>query len=133
MADIYGLTVEELAGYDRMGSKLPPPRPKTWCAPSTRPARPRWAGCCSPWASATSVETTARDVARHFGDMDAIMDAEEAQLLEVSDVAGGRGLHPPLLRRAAQPRYREALKRQGVRPVAEAAARAAACRARPSS
>lgn len=31
-------------------------------------------------------ESTAKDVARHFGGLDAIMDATEAQLLQVNDV-----------------------------------------------
>ena len=50
-------------------------------------------------------EATARDLALHFGSLDALMDADEAALLEVQRRRpGARRVDRPLLRRAAQPR-----------------------------
>ena len=50
-------------------------------------------------------EATAKDLARHFGSLDALLAADEAALLEVPDVGPGAGReHRAVLRRAAQPR-----------------------------
>ena len=50
-------------------------------------------------------EATAKDLARHFGGLDALIDADETALLEVPRRrAGARREHRPVLRRAAQPR-----------------------------
>ena len=57
-------------------------------------------------------EATARDLARHFGSLDALMDADEAALLEVHDVGPVLAReHRALLRRAAQPRGDRAVAR----------------------
>ena len=49
-------------------------------------------------------ETTAKDLARHFGTLDKLMNASVEQLLEVARRRPHRGgQHPHLLRPAAQP------------------------------
>ena len=61
-------------------------------------------------------ETTARDLARHFGSLDALMQASEAELLEVEDV--GPVLAESIARFFAEPHNREgiaALRAVGVR------------------
>ncbi|OZI61697.1 NAD-dependent DNA ligase LigA [Bordetella genomosp. 11] len=120
LADIYGLTVEELAGYDRMGTKSA----ENVVRAIDKARTPTLGRLLFALGIRHVGETTARDVARHFGDMDAIMDAGEEQLLEVPDV--GPAVAASIHRFFAEPHNRdivEALKRQGVHPVAEAAAR----------
>jgi DNA ligase (NAD+) len=61
-------------------------------------------------------ETTAKDLARHFGKLDALMNASQAQLLEVADV--GPVLAESIARFFAEPHNREgieALRAVGVR------------------
>ncbi len=59
-------------------------------------------------------ESTARDLARHFGSLDAVMNASEDELLQVTDVGTGRGgLDCPLLCRAPQPRSGRTTARRG--------------------
>ncbi|AOB32174.1 aromatic ring-opening dioxygenase LigA [Bordetella sp. H567] len=120
LADIYGLTAEELAGYERMGTKSA----ENLVRAIDKARTPTLGRLLFALGIRHVGETTARDVARHFGGMDAIMDAGEAQLLEVSDV--GPAVAASIHRFFAEPHNRdivEALKRQGVHPVAEAAAR----------
>jgi DNA ligase (NAD+) len=54
-------------------------------------------------------ETTAKDLARHFGDLDRVMDATEAELLQVRDVGPvvARSIHAFF----AQPHNREVIER----------------------
>jgi DNA ligase (NAD+) len=52
-------------------------------------------------------ETTAKDLARHFGNIDALMEADEAALLEVRDVGGV--LAQSLLQFFAEPHNREVI------------------------
>ncbi|CAM3746231.1 NAD-dependent DNA ligase LigA [Bordetella sputigena] len=120
LADIYGLTVEELAGYDRMGTKSA----ENLVHAIDKARKPTLGRLLFALGIRHVGETTARDVARHFGDMDAIMDASEEQLLEVSDV--GPAVAASIHRFFAEHHNRdivEALRQQGVHPVAEAAAR----------
>ena len=66
-------------------------------------------------------ETTARDTARHFGSIDAVMNADEDALLAVPDV--GPVVAGSIHRFFAEPHNREIvdlLRQQGVEPVAEA-------------
>ena len=61
-------------------------------------------------------EATAKDLARHFGGLDALMHASEAELLEVNDV--GPVLAESIARFFAEPHNREgieALRKAGVR------------------
>ncbi|WP_368647822.1 NAD-dependent DNA ligase LigA [Castellaniella ginsengisoli] len=67
-------------------------------------------------------ETTARDVARHFGSIEAIMDAPEESLLQVPDV--GPVVAASIRRFFAEAHNREviaALRAEGVEPQADAA------------
>jgi len=54
-------------------------------------------------------EATARDLARHFGSLDAVMDAPEAALLEVRDV--GPVLAESIARFFAEPHNREVIEK----------------------
>jgi DNA ligase (NAD+) len=120
LADVYSLTVEELADYDRMGTKSA----ENLVQAIDKARTPSLGRLLFALGIRHIGESTARDVARHFGDMDAIMNATEDQLLEVHDV--GPAVAASIHRFFAEHHNREiveALERQGVRPVAEAAAR----------
>jgi DNA ligase (NAD+) len=120
LADVYGLTVEELAGYDRMGVKSA----ENLVAAIDKARQPSLGRLLFALGIRHVGESTARDVARHFGDLDAIVNASEEQLLEVRDV--GPAVAASIHRFFAEHHNREiveALKRQGVHPVAEAVAR----------
>jgi len=120
LADIYGLTVEELSEYDRMGAKSA----ENLVAAIDKARSPSLGRLLFALGIRHVGESTARDVARHFGDMDAIMDASEDQLLAVTDV--GPAVAASIHRFFAEHHNREivdALRKHGVHPVAEAAAR----------
>jgi len=119
LADIYGLTAAELAGYERMGMKSA----ENLVEAIGKARQPSLGRLLFALGIRHVGETTARDVARHFGSMQAIMDATPEQLLEVTDV--GPAVAGSIHRFFAEPHNREivdALGRQGVTPVAEAAA-----------
>jgi len=119
LADIYGLTAAELAGYARMGMKSA----ENLVEAIGKARQPSLGRLLFALGIRHVGETTARDVARHFGSMQAIMDATPEQLLEVTDV--GPAVAGSIHRFFAEPHNREivdALGRQGVTPVAEAAA-----------
>lgn len=83
-ADIYRLDVPQLAALDRMGEKS---------AVNLRAAIDRsrdttLARVIHALGIRHVGESTARDLADHFGRMDSLMSADEAQLLEVQDVGG---------------------------------------------
>lgn len=120
LADIYGLSVEELADYDRMGSKSA----ENLVRAIDKAREPSLGRLLFALGIRHVGESTARDVARHFGDMDSIMEASQDQLLAVSDV--GPAVAASIHRFFAEHHNREiveALKQRGVHPVAEAAAR----------
>jgi DNA ligase (NAD+) len=120
LADIYGLKAEELADYDRMGSKSA----ENVVSAIALARKPTLGRLLFALGIRHVGESTARDVARHFGGIDAIMDASEEQLLEVTDV--GPAVAASIHRFFAEHHNREivdALKQQGVDPVAEAPAR----------
>ena len=81
-------------------------------------------------------EATAKELARHFGKLDAIMDASEEQLLRGERCRPDRGAeHPHLLRPAAQPRGGGAaarLRRAPGKRASRPRARRSRWRARPS-
>ncbi|HEY0296036.1 MAG TPA: NAD-dependent DNA ligase LigA, partial [Bordetella sp.] len=117
LADLYGLKAEELAALDRMGEKSAENLVQA-IAQARQPALGRL-------LFALGIrhvgETTARDVARHFGTIEAIMDADEEALLAVRDV--GPVVAGSIRRFFAEPHNREIiaqLRGQGVEPVAEA-------------
>jgi DNA ligase (NAD+) len=120
LADVYSLHAEELAAYERMGTKSA----QNLVGAIDKARTPTLGRLLFALGIRHVGESTARDVARHFGDMDAIMNATEEQLLGVPDV--GPAVAASIHRFFAEPHNRdivEALKRQGVHPVAEAAAR----------
>ena len=82
-----GSASPQLVGLERMGEKS-----------ARQPARQRRSAqaddaaraSCTASASAMSARSTAKDLARHFGKLDRIMDASVEQLLEVADVGPDR-------------------------------------------
>jgi DNA ligase (NAD+) len=80
--DLYQLTVEKLASLDRMAEKSAQNIVDALVA-SKNTTLPRFLyGLGIRHAG----ESTAKALAKHFGNLDAIMDASEAQLLEVPDI-----------------------------------------------
>lgn len=82
LADIFALTAQELAGYERMGQKSAQNLVQAIDA-ARQPALDRF-------VFALGIrhvgETTARDLARHFMTIEALMQASQEQLLAVPDV-----------------------------------------------
>lgn len=82
LADIFGLSQHELAGYDRMGQKSAQNIVQAIDA-AKKPSLERF-------IYALGIrhvgETTARDLARHFNSIDGLMAADEDALLSVPDV-----------------------------------------------
>ena len=116
LADLYTLTVEELSGMDRMGEKSAQNLVQA-IADTRKPALGRF-------LFALGIrhvgESTARDLARHFGTLDAVMNASENELLAVNDV--GPVVAASLHRFFAEPHNREvvdALRKNGVEPGTE--------------
>jgi len=115
LADVFGLNAQELAGYDRMGQKSAQNVVDAIQAASQPPLERliyalgiRHVG-----------ETTARDLARHFKSMDALMAADEEALLAVPDV--GPVVAASIAHFFAEPHNREViadLMKAGVQPQA---------------
>jgi DNA ligase (NAD+) len=123
LADVYSLTSEELAGYDRMGAKSA----DNVIAAIDKARAPSLGRLLYALGIRHVGESTARDLALHFGSIDDIMDASEEALLSVPDV--GPAVAASIHRFFAEKHNRDivhALQRQGVHPVAEAAPRGAA-------
>jgi DNA ligase (NAD+) len=82
-ADIYRLRSEDLAGLERMAEKVRGERRR-------RDREEQDHDPCTlhlrALASGTWAEATAKDLARHFGGLDALLAADETELLEVRDV-----------------------------------------------
>jgi len=113
LADIFTLTQDELAQLDRMGSKSAQNLVKA-IAEARRPTLARF-------IFALGIrhvgETTARDLAQTFGSIEALMQANEEQLLSVPDV--GPVVARSILRFFAEPHNRDvvqALLDRGVEP-----------------
>ncbi|MFT0534074.1 NAD-dependent DNA ligase LigA [Castellaniella hirudinis] len=118
LADLYGLGELELSTYPRMGRKSAANLVQAIDA-SRRPPLSRL-------LYALGIrhvgDTTARDVARHFGSMQAIMDASEDELLQVPEV--GPVVAASIRRFFAEAHNRDvvaALQAAGVQPQADAA------------
>lgn len=121
LADLYGLRPLELVGLDRMGQKSA----DNLVAAIDKARAPGLNRLLYALGIRHVGETTARDVARHFGSIDAIMDADEDALSSVPDV--GPVVAASIRRFFAEQHNRdviEQLKSQGVNPVAEAAPQA---------
>jgi DNA ligase (NAD+) len=117
LADLYSLRPLELVGLDRMGQKSA----DNLVAAIEKAREPGLGRLLFALGIRHVGETTARDVARHFGSIDAIMDADEEALSSVPDV--GPVVAASIRRFFAEQHNRdviEQLKAQGVNPVAEA-------------
>ncbi|NMK49649.1 NAD-dependent DNA ligase LigA [Achromobacter sp. Bel] len=117
LADLYSLRPLELVGLDRMGQKSA----DNLVAAIEKAREPGLGRLLFALGIRHVGETTARDVARHFGSIDAIMDADEEALSSVPDV--GPVVAASIRRFFAEQHNRdviEQLKAQGVSPVAEA-------------
>jgi len=116
LADVFSLTAFELAGLDRMGKKSA----ENLVAAIDKARTPTLGRLLFALGIRHVGETTARDVARHFGSIESIMDADEAALLGAPDV--GPVVAGSIRRFFAEPHNREiitALSAQGVHPIAE--------------
>jgi DNA ligase (NAD+) len=110
-ADIYKLAVEQLASLDRMGERSA----ANLCAAIERSRRTTLPRLVYALGIRHVGEATARDLAGHFGSLDAIMNADEATLLEVPEV--GAVIAASIARFFAEPHNREvieALRKAGV-------------------
>jgi DNA ligase (NAD+) len=121
-ADLYRLRFEELEELERMGKKSA----SNLLAAIEASRHPPLARLVYALGIRNVGETTARDLARHFGTLEALMNADEAALMAVPDV--GPVVAASIARFFAEPHNREvirALRRGGVQPQEAAPARAA--------
>lgn len=117
LADLYTLGELELSGYPRMGLKSA----QNLVAAIAKTRRPSLSRLLYALGIRHVGETTARDLARHFGSIEAVMAADEEALLQVHDV--GPAVVASVRRFFAEPHNREvieALRAEGVEPVADA-------------
>ncbi len=118
LADLFTLNVLELAAYERMGQKSAENLVKA----IDKARKPELGRLLFALGIRHVGETTARDLALHFGSIEAIMQADEEALLAVRDV--GPVVAGSVVRFFGEPHNREiiqALQQAGVEPVAEAA------------
>lgn len=119
LADVFTLNVLELVGYERMGRKSA----DNLIAAIDRARTPELGRLLYALGIRHVGETTARDLARHFGSVDAVMLADEEALLAVNEV--GPVVAGSITRFFAEAHNREiiaALARAGVHAKQEAAA-----------
>lgn len=117
LADLFSLRPLELVGLDRMGQKSA----DNLVEAIDKARAPALGRLLFALGIRHVGETTARDVARHFGSIEAIMDADEDALSSVPDV--GPVVAGSIRRFFAEQHNRDVidqLKAQGVHPVAEA-------------
>lgn len=115
LADLFSLTAEELSQYERMGAKSA----QNLVQALEQARRPALGRLLYALGIRHVGETTARDVALHFGSMEAIMAADEEGLLAVNDV--GPVVAHSILRFFAEPHNRDVvhdLAAAGVQPQA---------------
>lgn len=113
-ADLFALGLEQIAGLERMGEKSAAKRIEALARART-PLLERFVYALG---IRNVGDATARDLARHFGSLDALMAADEAQLQAVPDVG-------PIVARSIrqffdEPHNREViagLRKAGVHPV----------------
>lgn len=118
LADLYGLTELELSTYDRMGRKSA----RNLVAAIDQSRHPALSRLLYALGIRHVGETTARDIARHFGSLQAVLEASEDDFLQVPDV--GPVVAASIFRFFAEPHNREvlsALKAAGVMPQEELA------------
>jgi DNA ligase (NAD+) len=81
-ADLYGLDLQQLAALDRMGEKSA----QNLLAGIEKSKGPALGRLIFALGIRNVGETTAKDLARHFGSLEALMAADEARLQQVPDV-----------------------------------------------
>ena len=117
LADLFTLNVLELSAYERMGRKSA----ENLVQAIDKARRPELGRLLFALGIRHVGETTARDLARHFGSLDAILQADEDALLAVRDV--GPVVAGSVRRFFDEAHNREivqALQEAGVEPVQEA-------------
>lgn len=118
LAELFSLRVEELAEYDRMGRKSA----ENLIEAIAKAKRPQLGRLIFALGIRHVGETTARDLALHFGSIDRLMQAQPDELLNVPDV--GPVVAGSISRFFAEPHNQEvvrALHAQGVEPQAPVA------------
>ena len=116
LAEIFGLTADELAQYDRMGQKSA----ENLVAAIDRARRPALGRLIFALGIRHVGETTARDLALHFGSIESLVGADLDTLLVVNDV--GPVVAGSIVRFFAEPHNIEivrALQASGVVPQTE--------------
>lgn len=117
LADIFTLQADELAGLERMGPKSA----ANLVAAIEKARRPSLGRFLFALGIRHVGETTARDLARHFGTMQALLAASEEDLLAVPDV--GPVVAASIAHFLAEPHNREVIRAMledhGVSPVPE--------------
>ncbi|MEI8399459.1 MAG: NAD-dependent DNA ligase LigA [Alcaligenaceae bacterium] len=122
LADIFTLQAAELAGFERMGQKSA----DNLIAAIQQAKQPPLGRLIFALGIRHVGETTARDLALHFGSIEGVMTASVDDLLGVNDV--GPVVAGSIARFFAETHNQEivhALREQGVEPLAEVAARSA--------
>ncbi len=122
LADIFTLQAAELAGFERMGQKSA----DNLIAAIQQAKQPPLGRLIFALGIRHVGETTARDLALHFGSIESLMTASVDELLGVNDV--GPVVAGSLARFFAETHNQEivhALRQQGVEPQPEVAARSA--------
>lgn len=117
IADLFALRVEDLLLFDRMGRKSA----ENLVAALEKAREPALGRLLFALGIRHVGETTARDLARHFGALRAVIQADEAELLSVPDV--GPVVAQAVLEFFAEPHNREiidALEQAGVHAKADA-------------
>jgi len=120
LAELYTLRVDELSEYDRMGRKSA----ENLIEAIAQAKRPQLNRLIFALGIRHVGETTARDLALHFGSIEALMQAQPNELLNVPDV--GPVVAGSIARFFAEPHNQEvvrALREQGVEPQAPEAQR----------
>ncbi|AEC20277.1 DNA ligase [Pusillimonas sp. T7-7] len=103
LADLFTLTSDELAAYERMGRKSA----DNLVAALEKARTPSLERLLYALGIRHVGEATARDLARHFGSVDAVMAADETALLQVHDV--GQVVAASILNFFAEPHNRDVI------------------------
>ena len=111
-ADLYGLDLARLAGLERMGEKSA----RNLLAAIADSKTPTLARFIFALGIRNVGESTARDLARHFGNLDAVMAADAARLQQVPDVG-------PVVAASIVHFFAEAHNRQVIEALAEVGVR----------
>ena len=118
LADLFTLTAEELAAFERMGERSA----QKLVQAIDKARHPALGRLLFALGIRHVGESTARDLARHFGSIEALMQADEHALMGVADV--GPVVAASVAHFLAEPHNRDVLRslldEHGVEPVAEA-------------